>query len=57
MHRQLAGIGEIETRLLYLRKSQRLEDFGVNFFKAFRVRFRFLCFNCLKNLNDQFLGY
>ena len=42
MHRQLAGIGETEARLLFLRKSQKLEDYGVNFFKAFRVRILYL---------------
>lgn len=37
MHKQLAGIAEKEAKLLFLKKNQNLDDYGMEFAIVYRV--------------------
>nr|XP_009858462.2 tyrosine-protein phosphatase non-receptor type 13-like isoform X1 [Ciona intestinalis]XP_018667116.1 tyrosine-protein phosphatase non-receptor type 13-like isoform X1 [Ciona intestinalis] len=38
LHRQLAGIGEPEARSLFLRRCQQFDEYGMHFYKAYRLK-------------------
>nr|CAB3263009.1 uncharacterized protein LOC100186523 [Phallusia mammillata] len=38
LHRQLAGIGQKEAQVLFLRRCSNLEEYGTNFHKTFRLK-------------------